>query len=155
MLHKFVRVIVPVQLVGNRKCNVLITSSDAMQYAISAELNDPGYAWGITSCNKQYVHDEANGKYLGCMANVTEAEAYAWNREAPENWYISDPETGELWMPVKRNPNKIIPTRYPLEKASAMHAKPQHRPWPLHATSYEEWRDEIVNKMIKTLDEAL
>lgn len=130
---------------------VFITSYLDHQWAINKNLNDPfSYFWSVTSCNKQYVTNEVTGKYLGCMSEVNDFEVLDHVFESDHNWGIRDTLDNKCWIAVKRNPNKLIPTAAEFDKP-----KPQVRPWPLPAASYEEWRDDIVNRMIKTLDEIL
>ena len=93
----------------------------------------------ITACNKQYVVNECTGKYLGALGEVDLSEARAWVLEDNANWFLCANKTNILWMPVQRNPNKLIPTG---KSTVCLHCgslttsstlRPQHRPWPFHS----------------------
>lgn len=135
----------------HRLCWAFITDADTADFAAKNALDDLGNVWSITACNKQYVMrlgdgtERGDGRYLGCLGNVVRMEAEAWIDEDDANWYLRDSPATQFWIPMKRNPNRFIPTRSddqcpqcgaPVDapiKREPRGPQPIYRPWPLLA----------------------
>lgn len=132
---------------NKRACRVFITTYATYHNALLSALTDgdsDSTYWSITSCNKQYVTDEVTGKYLGCLSEVGPEEALAWIKADDKNFSLRIPFSNDrrIWIPVMRNPNKMIPTG---DAGYCRHCgntnaqtpgnryHPVYRPWPLHA----------------------
>lgn len=112
--------------------------------------------WTITSCNKQYIsrcgahgssRDVTKSRYLGCLKEVTTAEAFA--EITSTKWYLLDYRTDQRWIVVNENPNRIIPNW------QHQSLKVQERPWPLKSETYDEWKNDIVKEMTTSLERVL
>lgn len=125
-----------------------------------------GVRWAITSCNKQYVTEinpirpgGPSRHYLGCMCKVSRKTAYDFIVDKPGKWYLLDVDTDTRWIAQDRNPNTMLGGFQHIDNKpkpkTELFPKAPKRPWPLEGPTYEQWKQDVKDAMIKTLDAHL
>jgi hypothetical protein len=77
-----------------------------------------------------------------------------WRREEGGNWMLADQGEHMYWIPVKENPNRMIPSGETPEEYEARWPE-QTRQWPLKTETYEQWKSGIIDAMNETLAKHL
>jgi len=146
-----------------RASTVFITDEEGHRLMKSYGMVEQRVHWTVSSCNKQYCsehtrlsydHTRVSSVFLGCMKQVTVDAGNDWRRSADENvgrWMLADQVNHMYWIPVKENPNRVIPTR-PLRMERVDTQWPaQERPWPIKGQTYEEWKEDTIARVMGVL----
>jgi hypothetical protein len=141
----------------SRARTIFVTSDEDHELMQTYHMVNKEAHWTVSGCNKQYCsehaqlpydHTKVSSTYLGCMKQVEVDVARAWKNGEGQNWMLADQASHMYWIPVKENPNRVIPTpdKFPV----------QDRPWPLRETAtYAAWKQSVVKDMMDILDQHL
>lgn len=92
----------------------IVDRDDFHSHLVPTEWVESRDTWfEVTACNKQYITEckwADKPKYLGSMCQVDGEQAmdHVFSARNPyNNWYLIDTETGDHWIPLNQNPNRV------------------------------------------------
>jgi hypothetical protein len=159
MIRREIQFVERMMFCNDRAWTIFITSQDDWTLMCKYYMVNEDYpCWFVTSCNKQYVSMHLHGHhdvYLGCMQQITAAEAHAVRDANNPNWVLKASKPSCYWTPVMQNPNRMIPGAEMSEDGNEVKFPVQDRPWPLQSDTYEQWKAGVMANVMAMLEKEL